>query len=290
MSFRSIIINSRCKLDYSLNYMVIHKGLEEKRILLDEIKIICINSTQVSLTCALISECLKKKIKIIFSDEKHNPNGEITPYYNNYYTYRKFKEQINFKDEFKYILWQKIIKSKINNQAINLKNAGFDNEYLVLQQYKNEVELDDKTNREGIAAKIYFKTLFGEDFSRSEYCEENIYLDYGYSIILSTINRIIKMYGYYTELGIHHIGESNSFNLSCDFIEPIRPLVDKYVLDGIVNIDNYKEEYIKMLELKVKFNNRIIFLDNALEEYVESLLLYLKSGDLERIKFIEYEL
>ena len=277
-------------MDYSLNYMVIHKGLEEKRILLDEIKIICINSTQVSLTCALISECLKKKIKIIFSDEKHNPNGEITPYYNNYYTYRKFKEQINFKDEFKYILWQKIIKSKINNQAINLKNAGFDNEYLVLQQYKNEVELDDKTNREGIAAKIYFKTLFGEDFSRSEYCEENIYLDYGYSIILSTINRIIKMYGYYTELGIHHIGESNSFNLSCDFIEPIRPLVDKYVLDGIVNIDNYKEEYIKMLELKVKFNNRIIFLDNALEEYVESLLLYLKSGDLERIKFIEYEL
>ena len=270
--------------------MVIHKGLEEKRILLDEIKIICINSTQVSLTCALISECLKKKIKIIFSDEKHNPNGEITPYYNNYYTYRKFKEQINFKDEFKYILWQKIIKSKINNQAINLKNAGFDNEYLVLQQYKNEVELDDKTNREGIAAKIYFKTLFGEDFSRSEYCEENIYLDYGYSIILSTINRIIKMYGYYTELGIHHIGESNSFNLSCDFIEPLRPLVDKYVLDGIVNIDNYKEEYIKMLELKVKFNNRIIFLDNALEEYVESLLLYLKSGDLERIKFIEYEL
>ena len=290
MSFRSIIINSRCKLDYSLNYMVIHKGLEEKRILLDEIKIICINSTQVSLTCALISECLKKKIKIIFSDEKHNPNGEITPYYNNYYTYRKFKEQINFKDDFKYILWQKIIKSKINNQAINLKNAGFDNEYLVLQQYKNEVELDDKTNREGIAAKIYFKTLFGKDFSRSEYCEENIYLDYGYSIILSTINRIIKMYGYYTELGIHHIGESNSFNLSCDFIEPIRPLVDKYVLDGIVNIDNYKEEYIKMLELKVKFNNRIIFLDNALEEYVESLLLYLKSGDLERIKFIEYEL
>lgn len=290
MSFRSIIINSRCKLDYSLNYMVIHKGLEEKRILLDEIKIICINSTQVSLTCALISECLKKKIKIIFSDEKHNPNGEITPYYNNYYTYRKFKEQINFKDDFKYILWQKIIKSKINNQAINLKNAGFDNEYLVLQQYKNEVELDDKTNREGIAAKIYFKTLFGEDFSRSEYCEENIYLDYGYSIILSAINRIIKMYGYYTELGIHHIGESNSFNLSCDFIEPLRPLVDKYVLDGIVNIDNYKEEYIKMLELKVKFNNRIIFLDNALEEYVESLLLYLKSGDLERIKFIEYEL
>ncbi len=290
MGFRSIIINSRCKLDYSLNYLVIHKGMDEKKILLDEIKLVCINSTQVSITSALISESLKKKIKIIFSDEKHNPTGEITPYYNNYYTYRKLKEQMNFDSETKAILWREIIKNKINNQAINLRDAGCEKECLMLEKYKNEVELDDAQNREGIAAKIYFKALFGDEFSRSKSCKENIYLDYGYSIILSSINRIIKMCGYYTELGIHHVGESNSFNLSCDFIEPLRPLVDKYVLNGQVNLDNYKEEYIKMLELEVKFNNRVIFLDNALEEYVEYLLLFLKTGDLEKVKFIEYEL
>lgn len=290
MGFRSIIINSRCKLDYSLNYLVIHKGMDEKKILLDEIKLVCINSTQVSITSALISESLKKKIKIIFSDEKQNPTGEITPYYNNYYTYRKLKEQMAFNSEIKAILWREIIKNKINNQAINLRDAGCEKECLMLEKYKNEVDLDDVQNREGIAAKVYFKALFGDEFSRNKSCKENIYLDYGYSIILSSINRIIKMYGYYTELGIHHVGESNSFNLSCDFIEPLRPLVDKYVLNGQVNLDNYKEEYIKMLELEVKFNNRLIFLDNALEEYVEYLLLFLKTGDLEKVKFIEYEL
>ena len=290
MGFRSIIINSRCKLDYSLNYLVIHKGMDEKKILLDEIKLVCINSTQVSITSALISESLKKKIKIIFSDEKQNPTGEITPYYNNYYTYRKLKEQMAFNSEIKAILWREIIKNKINNQAINLRDAGCEKECLMLEKYKNEVDLDDVQNREGIAAKVYFKALFGDEFSRNKSCKENIYLDYGYSIILSSINRIIKMYGYYTELGIHHVGESNSFNLSCDFIEPLRPLVDKYVLNGQVNLDNYKEEYIKMLELEVKFNNRLIFLDNALEEYVKYLLLFLKTGDLEKVKFIEYEL
>lgn len=290
MGFRSIVINSRCKLDYSLNYLVVHKGMDVKKILLDEIKLICINSTQVSVTTALISECLNKKIKIILSDEKHNPVGEITPYYNNFYTYRKLKEQLSFTEECKGYLWQEIVKNKILNQSLVLKKTDKEKESIILETYANEVTINDKQNREGIAAKVYFKTLFGSDFSRDNSCKENIFLDYGYSILLSSINRIVKMYGYYTELGIHHIGESNSFNLSCDFMEPLRPLVDLYVLNGIVNLDNYKEEYIKMLELPVIFNNRTLFLDNALEEYVESLLFYLKNGDIDKIKFINYEL
>ena len=264
--------------------------MDVKKILLDEIKLICINSTQVSITTALISECLNKKIKIILSDEKHNPVGEITPYYNNFYTYRKLKEQLSFTEECKGYLWQEIVKNKILNQSLVLKKTDKEKESLILETYANEVTINDKQNREGIAAKVYFKTLFGSDFSRDNSCKENIFLDYGYSILLSSINRIVKMYGYYTELGIHHIGESNSFNLSCDFMEPLRPLVDLYVLNGIVNLDNYKEEYIKMLELPVIFNNRTLFLDNALEEYVESLLFYLKNGDIDKIKFINYEL
>lgn len=289
MAFRNVIIVSRCKLDYSLNYLVIHKGVDVKKILLDEIRVICLNTTQVSITTALISECLKKKIKIILSDEKHNPVGEITPYYNNYYAYRKLKEQINFSDDVKDYLWQQLIKNKIYNQYLNLKEASLE-ECNILAKYIDEVTLGDNLNREGIAAKVYFKSLFGPGFNRDLVCPENIFLDYGYSIILSSINRLVKMYGYYTEIGIHHIGESNSFNLSCDLMEPLRPLVDRYVINGYVNLDNYKEEYVKMLELKVKYDDKTTFLDNALEEYVEDILAYLKTEDKTKIKFIEYEL
>lgn len=289
MAFRNVIIVSRCKLDYSLNYLVIHKGVDVKKILLDEIRVICLNTTQVSITTALISECLKKKIKIILSDEKHNPVGEITPYYNNYYAYRKLKEQINFSDDVKDYLWQQLIKNKIYNQYLNLKEASLE-ECNILAKYIDEVTLGDNLNREGIAAKVYFKSLFGPGFNRDLVCPENIFLDYGYSIILSSINRLVKMYGYYTEIGIHHIGESNSFNLSCDLMEPLRPLVDRYVINGYVNLDNYKEEYVKMLELKVKYDDKTTFLDNALEEYVEDILAYLKTKDKTKIKFIEYEL
>lgn len=47
MSFRNVIIRERCKLEYSLNYLVCRKKDEGKRILLDEISLIIITSTQV---------------------------------------------------------------------------------------------------------------------------------------------------------------------------------------------------------------------------------------------------
>lgn len=47
---------------------------------------------------------------------------------------------------------------------------------------------------------------------------------------LSTVNRALSLYGYRSELGIHHRSEVNPFNLACDLMEPFRPLVDAVVL------------------------------------------------------------
>ena len=68
MAFRNVIVSERCKLEYSMNYLVCRKGMEEKRILLDEIKIVIVQTTQVSITASLISMLSKKKIKLIFCD------------------------------------------------------------------------------------------------------------------------------------------------------------------------------------------------------------------------------
>ena len=64
MSFRTIVIESASKLEYSLNYLVCRKGTEVKRVLIDEIKTLVINSLQVSITTSLISELMKKKVKM----------------------------------------------------------------------------------------------------------------------------------------------------------------------------------------------------------------------------------
>ncbi|MCR4661802.1 MAG: type II CRISPR-associated endonuclease Cas1 [Clostridia bacterium] len=290
MAFRTILIESRCKLEYSLNYMICRKGNEETRILIDEIRTIVIDSTQVSITSSLISECLQNKIKIIFCDSKHNPIGEIIPYQNNYYSYRKIKEQLNFPEKYKNDLWDLIVKEKIVNQARNLEYKKHTDSFELLKSYLLNISDGDETNREGHAAKVYFNSLFGNDFSREQDNNVNKYLNYGYSLLLSCINREIKSLGYLTELGIHHIGESNPFNLSCDFIEPLRPLVDYTIISEELSEDNWKEKILDIINSTVEYNSKEFILSNAIHLYVEDLFNYLKTGNKEKIRFIKYEL
>ena len=115
-------------------------------------------------------------------------------------------------------------------------------------------------------------------------------MNYGYSIILSAVNRELKILGFLTELGIHHIGESNSFNLSCDLMEPLRPLVDLLVIKGEITDDNFKIKFIELLSKKVKYLGKEIFLDNAIKLYVEDCMNFLLTGDESKIRFIDYEL
>lgn len=290
MAFRNVIISKRCKLEYSLNYLIYRNIDGEKKILLDEIKLIVVNSTHVSITSSLICKLSEKKIKIIFCNELHNPECEMVSYQNNYYSYRKIKEQIEFVKNDNEYLWKEIVKEKIKNQAKNLKAIGKNAQFEMLMNYYDSVLDGDISNREGHSAKVYFNALFGNNFSRQDDNFINKYLNYGYAVIASTISREIKALGYLTELGIHHIGESNSFNLTYDFIEPIRPLVDLYVIKKIVNEDNYKETYVEMLSTEIRYNRQNIILDNAIHLYVADLINYLRTGEIEYIKFIEYEL
>lgn len=271
--------------------MICRKEDEVKRILIDEIKFLIIDSLQVVITTSLINELSKKKVKIMFVDETHNPLGEIVTYQNNYYSYRKIKEQILFTSlDRKDVLWQSIIAKKIINQSRNLKLLGKDNDYDKLQEYAKNVQIGDVSNREGHAAKVYFYSLFGPSFLRSDSSLViNKYLNYGYSILLSIINREIKILGYLTELGIHHIGESNHFNLSYDLIEPLRPIVDYYVIFDNIDDSNYRRVFANMLSLKVSYNEKEFYLDNAIHLYVEDMLSYLISGEENKVRFIEYE-
>lgn len=291
MAFRTVTVSNRCKLELRLGYLVCRKENDEIKVLLDEIKLLIIDSTLVNMSSALIVELMKRKIKVIYCDEKHNPYGELTPYENNYYTYRKIKEQMEIPQDAKNYLWKEIVKEKILNQARNLKYAELEEPFELLCSYANELQLGDSSNREGHAAKVYFNALFGKDFSRDN--KENVfnkYLNYGYSIILSSINREVKALGYLTELGIHHIGESNPFNISCDLMEPLRPLIDSLIIKGEIDEDNYRTKLVGVLQILVNYNGTEMFLDNAIRLYVEDLFNYLNTGDIEKIRFIHYEL
>ena len=93
MSWRTVVVSSSAKLDYQMGYLVVRKDTTVK-VHLSEISTLMIETTAVSITAALISELIKKKVKVIFCDEKRNPAAELMPFYGSHDTSAKIRKQM----------------------------------------------------------------------------------------------------------------------------------------------------------------------------------------------------
>ena len=227
MSWRTIVITKRAKLDLQLGFMVV-RGEHTTKVALNEIAVVLIESTAVSLTTSLLAELTKRKVKVIFCDEKRNPSSELVSYYGSHDTSNKIRKQIAWRQNTKEAVWTEIVSEKIRKQKELLELLGKE-EAELLSSYLQQIAWNDETNREGHAAKVYFNALFGLDFTRTEDNLINAALNYGYSIILSSFTREIVANGYILS-GLFHDNMFNQFNLASDLMEPFRPLVDKCVL------------------------------------------------------------
>ena len=291
MTWRTVVIRERAKLDYSLNFMTVRQEAGVKKISLGEIYMVIVENTAVSFTAVLLNELVKNKIKVVFCDEKRNPSSELIQYYGSHDTSLKYKNQLEWSKESKEKIWTRIVYEKIFNQMQFLKKLNKE-EYRLLEQYLSELEWNDSTNREGFAAKVYFNALYGMDFSRNKECFINAALDYGYSIILSAFNREIVASGYFTQLGLCHRNPFNKFNLSSDFMEPFRILVDEevYNLEGTEFTKDHKNKLINILNKTIMIDDKNQTVANAIKIYCRSLFSALAENDLEYVKMYRYEL
>lgn len=281
MSWRTVVVANRCKLSYQNNYLII-RNEDNNMIHLSEIDTIIIDSTLVSITSYLLAELVKRKIKVLFCDEKRNPISELVPLYGSHNTSKRILQQIKWNDEVKGKIWANIIKNKIFNQASLLEKLEKE-EAQLLFKYCDEVEHNDATNREGHAAKVYFNSIFGKDFIRHSGGNINAALDYGYSLLTSNISKEIVSNGCITQIGIKHKNEFNFFNLAYDIVEPFRVLVDSVVAE---NIDKefdkgYRYELISLLNTKLKIEGKSYFFTNAISIYIKGILSALDEGNYE---------
>lgn len=231
MSFRTVFIESSCRLSYKSGYLVVRKENELVKVHLSEISSVILQSTQVYISAYLLSELAKNKISLVACDEKFNPIGEYLPLYGAHNVSGRLSKQLTWGEPIKKRVWQRIVKDKIRHQAIFLEERDYIETSKQLKRIADEVRSGDVTNREAQAARIYFLTLFGPNFSRDDDSPVNAALNYGYAILLSIVNREIVSRGYLTQCGICHRNEYNQFNLACDFMEPFRPIVAHIVSD-----------------------------------------------------------
>ncbi len=288
MSWRTVIIESRAKLDYKMGYLVVRSD-NHHRILIDEIAVLVLENPAISLTGCLIEALIEKKIKVIFCDSKRNPMAELIPHHGSHDSTAKIRIQIEWSKEVKADIWKDVVTEKIRKQSDFLRELNKTKEADLLNDYIGQVELLDETNREGHAAKVYFNALFGKDFTRSADTPVNAALNYGYSLILSLFNREVSANGYLTQLGIFHNNMFNHFNLSCDLMEPFRILVDRHVYD--LNPTEFardqKHELWKILDEQVIIDGMHQSVSNAVKIYTKSVLDAINDADSSRIRFFQ---
>ena len=292
MSWRTVVISNRCKMDLKLGFLVIRSDDGIKRVHLNEISIIIIENTAISITGCLLCELAAHKIKVIFCDNKRNPCSELVNYYGSHDCSRKLERQINWNKYIKQVVWSEIVADKIRKQSQFLKSLEKFQEAALLDEYIGQMELADATNREGHAAKVYFNGIFGLDFTRSIDNAINAGLNYGYSILLSIFNREIVANGYLTQLGIFHNNMFNQFNFSSDLMEPFRILVDIVVKGNDFYVFEKEQKFLllNILNQTVIIDGKEQFVNNAIKIYCRSIFDALEGNDISLIKFYRYEL
>lgn len=251
---------------------------------ISDILILVIDNYKSNLSVPLINKLVENNVCTILCGIDHLPKTSIMPINGNFAQSGNINKQIDWNDNHKALVHQLIVKAKILNQIEILKvnDKNFD----VIQrlfQFLDEVELSDKTNREGLAAKMYFREMFGDNFVRFDEDVINAGLNYGYAIFRSLISSIIVAKGYLPNLGIFHKGKQNMFNLSDDIIEVFRPIVDHYVLNNMIDDILFKQEHreglIQLTTKKIKIDDRQQTVANAIYIYIESILKVLETGD-----------
>lgn len=293
MSWRTVVVSHRAKLDLQLNCMVV-RGETTTKVHLSEISVLLIESTEVSLTAALLAELVRLKIKVIFCDKKRNPAAELIGYYGSHDTSSKVRQQLEWCDANKKAVWTEIVRAKIYNQKMVLDILGR-TESELLEKYIDELEFDDITNREGHAAKVYFNALFGLSFTRADENAINAALNYGYAIILSICNREIVANGYITQLGLHHSNVFNMYNLGSDLMEPLRPFIDHVVYQlwekgDLESFDkDEKMKVINALNQEVMLEGKKQVLNYGAKIYVKSIFNALNEENIGVLRFCGFK-
>src|SRR3712207_1429609 len=182
--------------------------------------------------------------------------------------------------------WKQIIESKIKNQSLLLDKLHDDGS--VLKYYYSNVKSGDSSNREGLAAKIYWQHLFNNEFKRIREGDfPNNLLNYGYAILRAATVRAILGSGLMPLVGLYHKNRYNPFPLADDLMEPFRPYVDEIVYymaeEGITDLSKEaKSRILRLLFVDVDIGAVTRPLEIALTIMTASLVKY-NEGELKKL-------
>lgn len=272
----------------SLNrgFIEIHNGDEVLgSVPIDDVGVLLLSAQSVTVSKHILNALSEQGSITILCGKNYVPQSIVYPIANHYLFTKVIKTQINASLPFNKKIWKQIISEKIRNQALVLGLCNQKDNAEFLYKISSTVKSGDTENKEGYAAKLYWKFLFGPNFVRDRYLDGiNSLLNYGYAIIRASMARAVCSCGLLAALGIHHKNNLNQFCLVDDLFEVYRPLVD-YEVYKLAN-QNKKEvtpEVKKILAdilwIKVSTSNGFSPVFQSMQYMANSYVKALDSGE-----------
>lgn len=278
MAWRVVAIENPARLSLRDNQLVIAQDVEAT-LPIEDIDTLVLDSYGITMTANLLTALATKSTTTVICDEKHLPASVLLSYSQHSRQAKVSRQQLAMSQPLKKQLWQRVVEQKIVNQADVLRMVGLDD--MSIRKHASDVKSGDTSNRESIAARIYFDQLL-DDATRRKPIWHNAALNYGYAMVRSHIARHIAARGLVASQGIFHHNELNSFNLADDLIEPYRAAVDLYILENVAplhigdrdaNLTKHDRQLIiDILNYHVIMSDKKFMIKHAVERTVESFI------------------
>jgi len=287
--FRSVIVNQGELIKVKDNWLLV-TGESENKIPIEDIYSVVIDNRAALLSMPAITALTDSGVHILLCNEKHMPVSVVLPLNTHYRPLDVIERQLALGQETKDLIWKKIIRKKIYNQAVVLQKAGVHRKTIgLLKEYIDGVSAGDITNREGLAAKVYFRALFGSAFIRMQDDAINSALNYGYAILRSAVSKSLASYGFNCVLGVHHINKNNPFNLADDLMEPLRPVIDYWAdrnHESLLNelTKENRREIINIMKDKIEWDQKKTAIRFAIDRYIGSFSAAVQKMDYKLLK------
>lgn len=228
MAFKTLTIDSPTELHVRKGQLIAIQEDGTMQIALEDLACVVLSHPAITVSSAALAYFGQNGISILTLGRAYMPATITLPFAPHSKYSGIVAKQLGCSEPFRKRLWQAIVKQKILNQAQVLDLIGVDS--TVLRQIASEVKSGDTTNREALAARMYFQ-LYEPGYTRDQVCPLTSALNYGYAVVRSTLARHVVSHGFITSIGFHHCNEKNEFNLVDDLIESFRPFVDLQVAD-----------------------------------------------------------
>ena len=243
-----------------------------------DVSVIIIDNMQTSISIPTLLKLDQCDILCIICDQKHQPILTLTNQYAYYQLTYRLKQQITWSEEVKAETAKLIIYNKIYQQQRLLNTLQF-SRYNVFEELLYKVDNSEHIHhQEALAARMYFKLLFGSMFKRFQNDIANQALNYTYMILSAMIAQTLIAKGLHPALGFIHYSKFNNYNLVFDIIEAYRPLADRHVFQGLKKFSrldkSFKKYLLTILHSDIIIESNTISIRKSVELFIDSIIKF----------------